>query len=373
LEQEDAIPRVGSLARLGRQRDFSLPRFRRALALASRHARREEILRHLFAEWVSIPMSDSEAAAAWNEIEALFPRMREKLGEPLSLQTVLLHHFHTRRGKLKDPRLLTARDLSLLKVSALTDPLTGLYNRRFLMDHLAREISRSERAEGILSLMLLDLKDFKAVNDQYGHSVGDKVLQRTARAVRESLRSVDAGCRWGGDEFIVVLPGTNFLFAVSIAERIRRRIAAVSVPHPAAPKIEVGVHYGIATYPTDGKTAEFVLKVADLRLYQCREQANFPGSERRNYPRFSPAETSIRLIQNGSPSPAPGGTTWTAPVMDVSYGGIALRAPEPQKWPRRWTGEIFRRLNSERHAVRLRALNWVPLPDGGVRVGCSYV
>lgn len=363
MEQEEANPRVGSLARLGRQRDFSLPRFRRALVLACRSARRGEILRQLFSEWLGLSLSAPDAEEAWQEIEELVPKMRERLGRPLSLQTVLLHHLHSRKGRLKEPSIVSHRELARLRVSALTDPLTGLYNRRFLMEHFAREIARSERSEGIVSVVMLDLKDFKAVNDRYGHPVGDAVLLRTARVVRQSLRTVDAGCRWGGDEFVAVLPNTSLLFAVAVAERIRRRVSALSLPYRS--ELKIGVHYGIATYPTDGKTVDFLLKVADLRLYQCREQANFPGAERRNYPRFSPAETSVRLMRQGR-------EPWTAPVVDVSYGGVALRAPQPEKWPPRWTGEIFRRLNSERHPVKLRALNWAPLPDGGVRVGCAY-
>jgi diguanylate cyclase (GGDEF)-like protein len=364
LEQDEENPRVASLARLGRQRDFSLPRFRRALALATRTSRRAEVLRQLFAEWLGLPLSAPDAEEHWEEVEKLLPQMREKLGRPLSLQTVLLHYFHSRKGKLREPRLVSERELLLLRVSALTDPLTGLYNRRFLMEHLAREIARSERAEGIVSVVMMDLKDFKAVNDRYGHPVGDGVLLRTARVVRESLRTVDAGCRWGGDEFVVVLPNTSFLFAVQVAERIRKRVSSLALPPRS--DLKIGVHYGISTYPTDGKTAEFLLKVADLRLYQCREQSNFPGADRRSHPRFSPAETHVRLLRQG-------GDPWTAPVVDLSFGGIALRAPQPEKWPRRWSGEIFRRLNSERFPIRLKAINWAPLPDGGVRVGCAYV
>jgi diguanylate cyclase (GGDEF)-like protein len=364
LEQDEVSPRVGSLARLGRQRDFSLPRFRRALAMASRHAKRAEILRQLFAQWLGITLSATEAEAAWGDIEELVVRMREQMGRPFSLQTALLHHFHSRKGKLKEPCVLPERDLARLRVSALTDPLTGLYNRRFLMEHFAREIARAERSEGIVSVVMLDLKDFKAVNDRYGHPVGDNVLLRTARVVRQGLRTVDAGCRWGGDEFVAVLPNTNLIFAVAVAERIRKRVAALPLPYRS--ELKIGVHYGIATYPTDGKTVDFLLKVADLRLYQCREQANFPGAERRHYPRFCPAETNARLLRQGA-------DPWTVPVVDVSYGGVALRAPQKEKWPRHWTGEIFRRLNSERHPVKLRAINWAPLPDGGVRVGCVYV
>jgi diguanylate cyclase (GGDEF)-like protein len=364
VDQDEANPRVGALARLGRQRDFSLPRFRRALGIAARSAKRVDVLRRLFSDWTGLALSSDDAERTWAEIEELFPKLAEKLGRPLSLQTVLLHHLHSRRGRLAKPCLVPERELSRLRLSALTDPLTGLYNRRFLLEHFAREIARSERTESVVSAVMLDLKDFKAVNDRYGHPVGDAVLVRTARVVKQSLRTVDAGCRWGGDEFVVILPNTNLLFAVSVAERIRKRVAALNLPYRS--ELKIGVHYGIATYPTDGKTVDFLLKVADLRLYQCREQAKFPGSERREYPRFSPAETSVRLLRHGA-------DPFTAPIVDVSFGGVALRAPQPEKWPRRWTGEIFRRMNSERHPVRLKALNWAPLPDGGIRVGCAYV
>jgi len=364
VEQDEASPRVGSLARLGRQRDFSLPRFRRALAMASRQAKRGDILAALLAEWAGLKLSPSDAEKAWDDVEEIVGGMRKNLGRPLSLQTALVHHFHSLKGKLGEPSLIPSRELARLRLSALTDPLTGLYNRRFLMEHFAREIARAERSDGIVSVVMLDLKDFKAVNDRYGHPVGDNVLLRTARVVKQSLRAVDAGCRWGGDEFVAVLPNTNLLYAVEVAERIRKRVSALPLPYRS--DLRIGVHYGIATYPTDGKTVDFLLKVADLRLYQCREQANFPGAERRNYPRFSPAETNARLLRQGA-------DPWTVPVVDVSYGGVALRAQEKEKWPKRWTGEIFRRLNSERHPVKLRAINWAPLPDGGVRVGCAYV
>ena len=199
-------PRVGSLARLGRQRNFSLPRFRRALAMAARQAKRGDVLRQLFAEWMGLALSAPDAEAAWEDLEPLVAEMKEQLGRPFSLQTALIHYFHSLEGKLKEPCVVPERDLARLRVSALTDPLTGLYNRRFLMEHFAREIARAERSEGIVSVVMLDLKDFKAVNDRYGHPVGDNVLLRTARVVRQALRTVDAGCRWGGDEFVACCP-----------------------------------------------------------------------------------------------------------------------------------------------------------------------
>jgi len=356
-------PRIARLARLGRQRDFSLSRFRNALAGACRGEERPKIICQLLTDWTGLSFSPQEAQEHWGEIERLLPILREKLGPPLGLQTLLLHHFHSVRGSLEDPRLVSERDLAVLRVDALTDPLTGLYNRRFLLEHLGREIARAERAEGVVSVGLLDLKSFKAINDRLGHAAGDSVLARTASAIRDSLRSIDAGCRWGGDEFVVVLPNTSFFSAFAVVERIRKKVAGLTLPE--GPQ-GVGMHYGIACYPMDGKSADFLLKIADRRLYQCRDQLNFAGPERRDHPRFSPEEMSVRVAAQGT-------HLWTAPIVDVSYRGVAIRAPRSEKWPPRWNAEIFRRFGSERYTVRLRALYATPLPGGGVRVGCLYV
>src|SRR5206468_202145 len=136
---------------------------------------------------------------------------------------------HSLKGVLKEPRLVSEAELAVLRVNAITDPLTGLYNRRFLIDHLGREISRAERSEGILAVAMMDLKGFKSINDRLGHPVGDSVLVRTARIVRESLRAIDAGCRWGGDEFVLVLPNTDMISALAVVERIREKIASITL------------------------------------------------------------------------------------------------------------------------------------------------
>jgi diguanylate cyclase (GGDEF)-like protein len=265
---------------------------------------------------------------------------------------------------LKEPRLVSEADLAVLRVNAITDPLTGLYNRRFIVDHLSREISRAERAEGILSVVLMDLKGFKAINDRLGHPVGDSVLVRTARVIRESLRAVDAGCRWGGDEFVLALPNTDMFSALAVAERVREKIAAMALP--ARGGLALDLHYGVASYPHDGRSTDFLLKIADLRLYQCRSQSTFTATAPRLHPRFAPEEMSVRVEEKGR------GGAWIAPVVDLSYGGLAFRAKRREKWPARWKAEILQKHDPERHPIRLRPMHWAPLPGGAVRVGCAY-
>ena len=363
LDQADLGGRIGRLARLGRQRDFSITRFRKALNQLARHEDRDEILRQLLTDWTGLPHSARDAQERWSEVERIFVEFREAFGAPVSLQTAILHHFHSRKGLFQEPRILSERDLGVLRVNAITDPLTGLYNRRFLLEHLAREISRAERTHGIVSVLLTDLKDFKGINDHFGHPVGDTVLVRTARVIREMLRVVDAGCRWGGDEFVVALPNTDMYSAFAVAERIRRKVSASALP--GRPGFTLGMHYGIATYPTDGRTADFLLKVADLRLYQCREQASF-HRDRRRHPRFFPTDMNLFVYPSGK------GGTWTATVLDVAYGGVAFKGRAATKRAARWNAEISQQDDPERHAVHLRVANSAPLSGGGMRIGCSY-
>ena len=146
---------------------------------------------------------------------------------------------------------------------------------------------------------MMDLKGFKSINDRLGHPVGDSVLVRTARVVRESLRAVDAGCRWGGDEFVLVLPNTDMISALAVA-RARARADRRRCRSAAARRPALDLHYGVASYPHDGKSTDFLLKIADLRLYQCRSQSTLrAGSEHRLHPRFAPEEMSLRMEWNG--------------------------------------------------------------------------
>ena len=363
MDRERIALSISRLARLGRQRDFSFARFQKALESVAHNGDKAEVLRRLLTEWTGLPHNAREARERWERVERIAGKMKDALGAPVSLQTALLHYFHSVSGLLREPRVVSEKDLAVLRVNAITDPLTGLYNRRFLLDHLSREIARAERGDGIVSIVLLDLKGFKAINDRFGHPMGDTVLVKTARIIRDLLRAVDAGCRWGGDEFVVVLPSTDMFSALTVAERIRSKLAETALP--AGSGIHVGLHYGAASYPADGKTVDFLLKVADLRLYHCREAAGFEGPERRHYPRFPISDTSVRLTSNGR------ARTWTAPLLDVSYGGLAFRARRSEKWPPRGKGEILR-LPVERRAVRLRVLNSTSLPGGAVRVGCAY-
>ncbi|MFE0589551.1 diguanylate cyclase [Micromonospora echinospora] len=161
---------------------------------------------------------------------------------------------------------------------SLTDPLTGLWNYRYLRESIRREVERASRFGRMLSVLALDLDLFKKVNDTYGHAVGDAVLVEFARRVRGEIREVDLAFRQGGEEFVLLLPETDARGAAIVAERLGSVVrdgpieaeSHSGVPTAASVRIAVTVSVGIAVYPDHGSTAQQVLDAADDALYAAK-------------------------------------------------------------------------------------------------------
>ena len=155
---------------------------------------------------------------------------------------------------------------------AVTDPLTGLYNRRFLEDRLQEEFSRGERQQQNFCIILADLDNFKIYNDLCGHLAGDNALRKTAEILRRSAREMDVVTRYGGEEFCLILPGTGKKESVFVGERIRRAIEAESfLGESHLPLGRLTISIGIATFPADGVTTNELIHAADLALYSAKQ------------------------------------------------------------------------------------------------------
>jgi len=154
---------------------------------------------------------------------------------------------------------------------ACTDGLTGLYNHRQFKEFFSRELSRARRHRKNLSLIMFDVDDFKKFNDTYGHPVGDRVLQMVAELLPQILRQGDILCRYGGEEFIAILPETCLEKAVAVAERVRLAVETGSRELLAAQaQTGVTVSVGVATYPKDGESVESLLMCVDKLLYRAK-------------------------------------------------------------------------------------------------------
>jgi len=157
------------------------------------------------------------------------------------------------------------------QLMSITDPLTGLHNRRYLEARLAEELSRSKRYNYPLSFMMIDIDDFKHYNDLNGHQAGDRALEITAQCLRAALRKVDVASRYGGEEFSILLPQTSLEEAGVIADRIRRKIMTTKFPYgPSQPGAMVTASIGLSSFSPALNSAEAIVRAADRALYHAK-------------------------------------------------------------------------------------------------------
>jgi diguanylate cyclase (GGDEF)-like protein len=345
-----------------------------------------------------VELSEEDSLTHWQRILAHRDEMRERLGRAVSVRTAAVEYFAS-TDMLRNPVLLDYGELKRLRHDASTDPLTGLYNRRFFNECLARELARSRRYFLPLTLVLFDLRNFKRVNDSYGHDVGDEVLVKLARVCAETVRGSDYACRIGGDEFAVLLPQSDPQSAQTFCARIVQRFQD-EVPH-LAPDVGLGLDYGAASYPEDGETVAALFQAADRRLY---------AEKRPNHRAGGATEEDLRQDAGAQVAPAearPG--TVSAPkrrprlhervslsgtgaylvlgddfgplqvrIMDLSSGGVAFvydGEPDlPPTFMARFHLPVLANLPKiPAHQVRVQRVYTRQLAQGVLRVGCSFV
>jgi diguanylate cyclase (GGDEF)-like protein len=157
-----------------------------------------------------------------------------------------------------------------LKRISITDSLTGLLNRRYFQERLAEEIERFKRHKLPFSLVMIDIDDFKKLNDTYGHMVGDEALVATARAIRKSIRAIDVAARYGGEEFTVILPQTPKRHAKTQALRIGDTVGQTVIRSVTGDTLHLTVSLGVASFPDDADHLEDLLRRADQALYEAK-------------------------------------------------------------------------------------------------------
>ncbi|HIE52631.1 MAG TPA: diguanylate cyclase [Armatimonadetes bacterium] len=156
---------------------------------------------------------------------------------------------------------------------AITDPLTGLFNRRHFESRLGIELARADRAQQPVSLVLLDIDHFKPFNDRFGHLCGDRLLKRLAHFVQGAVRRIDVVARIGGEEFAIILPLTGKQGALIVADNLRRGVAALEFEGDGdQPVVHKTISLGVATYPDDAEAAEALLQRADEALYRAKRE-----------------------------------------------------------------------------------------------------
>lgn len=161
-----------------------------------------------------------------------------------------------------------ARYFQKVRQMAYVDGLTGIFNRRYFETRIAEEIERASRYQHPMSIIMFDIDHFKRLNDEFGHLLGDDVLRQVSNLFSQNLRKVDVPCRFGGEEFAIIVPETGGADAFSVADKLRRMIS--QTPFPGVPS-SVTVTAGVASYPVNGTTRDELVKAADLALYAGKQ------------------------------------------------------------------------------------------------------
>lgn len=163
--------------------------------------------------------------------------------------------------------------------SALTDALTGLPNSRFLFLQVEKEVSRARRSGRPFGLAVLDLDRFKPINDTHGHAAGDEVLRALADGIRSRLRAADTVCRWGGDEFVALLPDAEAPQVENVVRELQRFVDEFEITLSSGPVVRIGLSVGWAVFPADGSDHEELVRVADKRMYRDKSMRHATRDE----------------------------------------------------------------------------------------------
>ena len=283
-----------------------------------------------------LSFTEAQARRHWERIVEHRRELGRRLGRDAGLRVAILDYFVNREQELRSPKVVEISIFERTQRRAMTDGLTGLFNRAYFAQALRREVQRARRHALKLSLAMLDLDDFKALNDSRGHAVGDRVLVRVAAMVAASLRQIDVCARHGGEEFALLLPDTDREGARIVAERIRARIADQLGRRRG---LAVTVSGGVVTFPDDALDPAQLLKEADRLLYRSKAEGKncitVSDPHRRRFERHAlkhPVEVVVaprRVIEGVTRNASEGGLLVTArePVSVGSRIGVVLRPP----------------------------------------------
>jgi len=206
--------------------------------------------------------------------------MDNLLGRQISLQTAICDYFTSVRKSLKNPMVVELHIYEKTLRSTHYDGLTNLFNRLYFDAALEREIAVAERYHTDVSLLFFDIDDFKQINDEYGHQIGDAALLHLTGIILEEKRIGDIAARYGGEEIVIILPYTNNVEALVLGERIRQRVEKTPL-QSGGQTISFTVSGGLVSYPTEAKDATSLIRYADSAMYRAK------GSGKNNISFFS--------------------------------------------------------------------------------------
>ncbi len=269
---------------------------------------RGQFLQRYFKTITHLDLRETQCVQLWDEMLTRRRELSEHLGRQISLKTALMDVL-TSAGLFRVPILIEYDELKKLQLNAVTDPLTGLYNRRLFGEAFEKELNRARRYGLPLGLVILDLHRFKEVNDKHGHPRGDEVLRAAAATLKKALRTSDSAFRIGGDEFALLLPQTDAAQALALSRRVGTVFGESITQFQMG--VSVSMDHGVATFPQDGDQADQLIRIADERLYRLKHsnhgQPPTSGSrtELASSTAQEPSEPPPSVRQASTPRPIP--------------------------------------------------------------------
>jgi len=229
----------------------------------------EKVCQAVFDIFTDMEFSPENAKASWLDVVQHRKALTLALGRPINLISVMCDYFAENGNALREPKLVEMAAYANATLHSTHDSLTGLYNRQYLTHSIEQHFALAERNQSDMSILFLDVDDFKDVNDTFGHVAGDDVLRQISAIIAEEIRQSDIAARYGGEEFVVLMPLTNSIEALILAERIRTHIdnANFVVNETILP---VSVSGGIASYPVNANNTDELLNLADSALYRAK-------------------------------------------------------------------------------------------------------
>ena len=264
-----------------------------------------------------------EAQEHWQAVISHRQELEDAVGYTVDLSVALVSYFVHVSGKLKNPKVIELKLFEETRASAYKDELTGLHNFRFFQEFLRWEVKRCERSGGEFAIAMGDLDNFKAYNDRFGHEAGNEVLQAVGEALEEAGRDQDVPVRYGGEEFVLIMPETSKDDAGRLADRVCRAVAEMDLS-PSQPENAVTISVGVASYPQDASAPEALIRCADRAMYTAKakgkNQAQLYGANRRALRRVDvELDGEIRVLKK---NPVPFAT------LNISERGLRLKARE---------------------------------------------
>ena len=266
---------------------------------------RGQFLQRFLRTIAHVELREPECVQVWDETIARRRAMTDQAGRQIAFKAALMDVLAS-SGFLCMPIIIEHKDLKKLELNAVTDPLTGLYNRRLFGESFEKELNRARRYTQPLSLVILDLHRFKEVNDKHGHPRGDEVLRAAAATLKKALRTSDSAFRIGGDEFALLLPQTDSQQALALSRRVETVFAEML--RPLQLEVTVSMDHGIAIFPQDAEQADQLIRIADERLYRQKHdnhRKTVNGARRAETDSAEAAPASTSSAETPGPLPPP--------------------------------------------------------------------